>query len=154
MRMILPILILVGATVAITATADQRIAWVRNSDDSVEKRVTYQDDWSALDVAHKFGPAFTFRLLPIIVDADPAFDAATQTFDRAQVVSADEVRITKTVRALTEDELKELRRQARTDNAQARLGALVTSIKDGNNVTQNQLRLALSYLLAAQGITE
>ena len=148
------ILMLILCSLATCVCAVQRVAFVRNSDDAILRRVDYSDSWSATDIAHKYSSTNEVRVIPIVVDPDPIFDPATQDFDQSTVVESDHVRVVKTVRDLHSGELKDVQRNARITQIESTLGPIVTKLTNGQNLTQLELHSVLSYLLAVQGINE
>jgi len=117
-----------------------RVAWVRNSDDVILKRVSYPDDWDAADVSHKFGADKDIRIVPINVDPIPVYDDQTQAVVTTETVLPDEVRLARTVRPLTRDELDEI-------DLRNRIPAIKAKLEAGNDLTQLQLRKVLLFIL-------
>ena len=118
----------------------KRVAWVRNSDDAIIKRVSYSDDWDAADVAHKFGPDKDIRIIPINVDPIPVHDDRTQAVVTVEAVLPGEVRFTRSLRPLTQDELDDV-------DLRSRIPAIKAKLEAGNDLTQQQLRKVLLFIL-------
>ena len=59
-----------------------KYALLRNSDNALLSVSDYQADWSPENVAHKFGPEFEARFVPVLDEDTPEYDTATHHLER------------------------------------------------------------------------
>jgi hypothetical protein len=59
-----------------------KYALLRNSDNALLSVSDYPADWSPENVAHKFGPEFEARFVPVLDEATPEFNVATHHLER------------------------------------------------------------------------
>lgn len=111
-----------------------------NSDRTIRSTLgqKHKYDMSALEATRHPATALGL-LLPYVIDADPAFNAATQKIVRQDVVEADKVRRTATAVSLSGAEL-----DAVTDNTES--ANLVALWNDWDNITANQQKRVLKRI--------
>jgi hypothetical protein len=108
---------------------------VRNSDDEIMKRQDYPVGFDPADVAHKFGPSHTYRIVPEVIIV-PTYDVDTQYLgDRVYNVFVDRVEFTREVLQIPQAQLDD-----EADLEQVK--AVLTDLRDGvGNAAQRITRL-------------
>lgn len=126
---------------------------IRNSDDAIIDSRDYPDGYDPDTILveggeQKFGPTKEYRIIPLEVLADEAYDPSTQKLVRQQTVEATRVTWQNVAAALSSNELENYTydqdAEAEIDFAKTALAQL----KLGNTPTGEQQRRIIIYLLS------
>lgn len=107
----------------------KKFAHVRNSDNEILEVRKYDDSFSPSSVNHKFGAAFDVRIIPYQVDDDLVYDPAAQIQVKTLNVLQTKVKLVKSIRALTAEELAVIADDADRKAKMASIGGKVSVLR-------------------------